>query len=95
MIVISVELWPLGDVTRRRLIGQAAIINDGSHLGNPNRGNYDVFVVKKSSLTVPGWWREPHRFYRRGRVENYPRLRWTVWFLIQKALNGALGEPPK
>jgi len=40
MVVCKIEIWPHGDQSKARPLGQVVIINDGE--GTPERGNYDV-----------------------------------------------------
>jgi hypothetical protein len=79
MIVIKVELWPLGDESAAREIARGKIINDGT--GNidgfvdPTIGNYDVFFYEDNQQNpILG-----------SRVEGYWRSS-SVWCLIKRAL---------
>lgn len=74
MLVITVEMWPHGDTARRRLLGVATIVNDGT--GNRAVGNYDV--------TFCGPTRRP---WRKVRVEGFARLRRSPWALLHEALS--------
>lgn len=40
MVVVKIELWPHGDQTRRRMLGEMRITNDGE--GDEDIGNYNV-----------------------------------------------------
>lgn len=62
MIVIRVEIWPLGDESHKREWGRIHITNDGT--GTRESGNYKVRIFKKDNRSI---WKE-------GRVEGYPRL---------------------
>lgn len=79
MIRVLVELWPFGDESRKRSIGEMKIWNDGT--GDRKTGNYGF-----------SWWRlakgsgkkcKEHR----GAVTDFPRLRLNVFDLIKRCLN--------
>jgi len=40
VLKITIELWPFGDDTRRVVIAEAEIWNDGNHPERPVYGNY-------------------------------------------------------
>lgn len=60
MIVVKIWMWPKGDDSRRYLLGEAVIVNDGT--GDRNVGNYDVQLLKRNLAR-----------YRSARVEGFPR----------------------
>lgn len=70
MIVVKIELWPLGDEGRKRSLGVAFIINDGS--GTERFGNYRVMLSKMKDATQP---------YRLARVRGWAR-RGSPWNLL-------------
>lgn len=51
MIVIKVELWPLGVESKAREIGRAYIANDGA--GSTERGDYVAAVCRRGMTAVP------------------------------------------
>jgi len=75
MIRITVELLPHGSEERRRTLGTATIINDGS--GTWDTGNYRAEV--KGARAV-----------RRCAVLGFPRLRQDAWALLLRVLLASL-----
>lgn len=82
MLVIKIELHSAntGKVTE---IGRANIINNGT--GTSKRGNYDVEIMRRGTTD---------KVQRRGSVTDYPRLSYTVWELVRRALVAGLGKWP-
>lgn len=78
MLVIKVELWPLGDESEARELQRVLVINDGT--GTAEHGNYLVRALRRGSRTV---------VQRTGAVTNHPRLRDSVLVLVRKALEAA------
>jgi hypothetical protein len=78
VIVVKVELWPGGDERRKRSLGTAYIINDGT--GTSLRGNYHVMLSRMKDATVP---------WRIGRVVNWPRTG-SPWDLLNRAISAAI-----
>lgn len=83
MIVVKMELWPRGDKTRARPLGELVICNDGT--GTPAQGNYTVEA--KHAGKFYGQRREP---YKRGRVMGFVRTL-SPYRLLYRALKD-LGE---
>lgn len=84
MIVIRIEMWPLGDESRKRELGVGHIINDGN--GSVERGDYRVELLKSPEYAKsPGIW-------KKGRVQNFPRLRLGPWDLLFRALAATVGD---
>ncbi len=77
MLVVKIELWPLGDEKRARELGRMLISNRGDHPKRPERGNYRVRLLRKGSKTA---------VTREAAVEDYPRQSYTVWKLVSRAL---------
>lgn len=65
MIVVRVELWPLGDESVKEDLGTAIIMNDGS--GDVRVGAYDVRLMKGAKYSKQGG------VWKRGRVERFYR----------------------
>ena len=87
MIYIRIELWPYGDRTQARAIGEAFIANDGS--GSSTRGSYDVRLMKSPEYAKqPGLW-------KRGRIEEFPRQRLGPWDLLFRALRACVADRNK
>jgi len=40
MLKVTIELWPFGDDTKRKVIAEVEIWNDGNHPDRPMFGNY-------------------------------------------------------
>jgi hypothetical protein len=82
MLVIRIELWPLGNEQKKRELGLAHIVNDGSGTGDV--GNYDVRLFKSPEYAKSaGTWK--------GRVDGFPRRRLGPWDLLFRALQSTVG----
>ena len=81
MLIITVELHSAvtGAVST---IGRMRITNDGS--GDASVGNYDVEIIPAD---------HPLRPAQHARVEGYPRLQYSVWELVRRALGGRGSTP--
>lgn len=81
MIHIRIELWPLGDKTRSRLLGTIDIANDGT--GTRELGNY---FVKTANALGQVW--------RTGHVNGWPRMKYKMALheLVYLCLKAAVGE---
>ena len=79
MLVVRIELWPHGDLTRCRTIATGRIINTGT--GTPARGNYRIEL--RDALG---------RLWKSGVVDNFPRKRLLAWDLLTCALYSVLGS---
>lgn len=92
MIKVTIELESAvtGKTTK---IGQMHIWNEGDST-DPNIGNYKVAVCRRDRFDVP-FGRVPKHISRHGKVTNYPRLSYTVWRLIARALKSAFPEEVK
>jgi hypothetical protein len=85
MILVKIELHSArtGQVTE---LGRMQITNNGIESAhNPNRGDYIVELFRKGSTT---------KVQRKGLVRDYPRLSYTVWELVRRSLEAALGRWP-
>lgn len=83
MIVVKMELWPLGDESRKKTIGTVRIVNDGT--GTWSRGNYNVSVMHRGKG-------KEHKVWRHGRVTDYARLSKSPYNLLLAALQSAIGK---
>lgn len=83
MIVVKIEIWPLGNHTKSRLLGVCSIVNDGT--GDKKLGNYNVKLshAEKYLDTKKGTW-------KKGKVENHRRAL-SPYHLVCKALQACLG----
>lgn len=79
MLVVTIELWPRGDESRKRHLGTARIVNDGT--GTADSGNYRVELSK---------WGRPKSVWRQGTVRGFPRRRRGPWDLLYRALGAAV-----
>lgn len=79
MIVVKIELWPLGDESRSQEIGRMEIANDATktYKTGGNRGDYAVSLMRRGTID---------KVQRVGRVEDHARNSITVWNLIHKAI---------
>lgn len=85
MILVKIELHSArtGKVTE---LGRMQICNTGTTTSdNPKRGDYEVSLFRKGSTT---------KVQRKGLVRDYPRLSYTVWELVRRALECTLGKWP-
>lgn len=74
MLKVTVEIWPGGDESRSKTIGEAIIFNDGTSV-DVGIGNYDaVFQLF-----------EPLRPTTKARVENHDRTQ-DVFALLEACL---------
>lgn len=78
MIVVKIELHSAitGKVSE---IGRMLIVNDGT--GTHKRGNYNVGIMRRGTIKT---------VQKRGRVQEYPRLSYTVWELVRRSLMSVL-----
>ncbi len=83
MIVVTVEMWPGGDATLKRRIGEARIISDGT--AEPCRGNYFGGVVN-------GRRRRGQKYWRTFEVTGFPRRSLNSWDLLLRSLLVAVGK---
>lgn len=95
MIVVKIELWPLGYEGNKRELGRMYIANDGT--GTQERGDYKVAVCRKGSPIIPSTWGFTNgaKPAREGVVLNYPRKAYNVWRLILRALKDCFPEENK
>lgn len=85
MLLVTLELLPLGSGEQRRTIGQIRIINVD---GDPAYGNYPIELKEDRAKSV-----------RTGRVIDYPRHAGSAWDLVARAialvLAGSEELPPR
>lgn len=74
MIVVKIELWPLGLKHARRELGRIVIANDST--GDKSVGNYDAVLTQSKT----------NRLWKHVRVQNFPRLRKNVYSLLKEVL---------
>ena len=69
MIIVKVELWPMGDGNKAREIGRARIINDGT--GDATHGNYRIELLKSAEYSK----NDADGIYKKGVVVGFLRKR--------------------
>jgi len=88
-LYIRIELWPQGDQSKARLMGEAMLANDGA--GTPDAGSYKFAIAKSTAMGAkkPGPWRGAV-------VTGWPRQSKAVgvWDLLHKAQGAALSDRP-
>ena len=87
MLVVKIELHS-ARTHKITEIGRMIIANEGT-AGTPRRGNYTVKVGRKGHHSSKDVWLNPTRM---GRVKDYPRLTYSVWRLVIRALLSAFPE---
>jgi hypothetical protein len=82
MIVVKIELHSAitGAVTE---LGKMVISNDDTHHGDPTRGDYTVRLGRRGNTETINVMQKPQKT---GKVLNYPRLSYSVWVLVARAL---------
>lgn len=76
MIIVKVELWPWGQESKAKEIGRMTIANDGTS-NSSKRGNYNVKIMRRGTTNT---------VIKQKRVEDYPRLSYSIWELVRRAL---------
>lgn len=77
MIYIRIELWPLGDQSRKKLLAEGKIVNvDGSN----EIADYEYHLDQVLHGT------EIMRKFKSGKIVGFQRLRYGVWNLLARAL---------
>lgn len=90
MVVIKVEMWPLGRESHAFEIGRAFIANVG---GSMARGDYQIAVNRRGTqATPPEMLGTGPKALRTGAVKNYPRQSYNMWRLVIRALLDAFPE---
>ena len=69
MIVVKIELWQFGFEERKKELGRAVIVNDGT--GTHQKGNYLIKFYDRNA-----------RCFRSTNLENWPRLTNSIWKLM-------------
>ncbi len=82
MLVVTIQLCPLGDRENPQTLGVMEIVNDGT--GEWEKGNYDVRLWGEAMTVKPKL---------TGRVEDFPRRKSGVWSLLLACLNSL--TPPR
>ena len=90
MLVVKIEIWPFGQESKKRELGRMSIANDGT--GGVQTGNYNAKIFKsmeysEKALSTSVW--------KKGRVEDFPRLRLGPWDLLLRSLFVCIGKRNK
>lgn len=80
MLRVTVQLLPGGDESKPETLGVAYIINDGT--GTNTTGYYKTAFSQRGGKR---WW-------KKGSVDDFPRLQRNAWDLLYLALKGVVGE---
>lgn len=91
MIVINIEMWPMGDKEQSYSLGRMFIWNKGTahSKSNGKRGDYGFQILRKNKIdreTVDTTCKDE---VAHGEVNNWPRLSYSVWKLVSKCLSEA------
>jgi len=81
MIVIKIEIWPDGDLSKARILGVGTIANTG--LGTPKLGQYRAFF----DSTGPSG--PKHREALIGRFKRQEKDSWELLYLALKKIFGS------
>lgn len=97
MLYIRVELWPRGDRSRSKVLGEAVIANVG---GTATVGNYAAnlsrrggFKARKEDdgtfrVTLP----RSSSIWKQTTVEGFKRRRFGPWDLLYRVLKSVVGD---
>ena len=93
MIYVRIELWPLGNRERARLLQEVHIANDGT--GDRDRGNYRAMVSHSTTFRGSGFadpqYPADSEVWKRGQVKNHDRKQAPA-ALVWRALGACLGR---
>jgi hypothetical protein len=94
MLVVKIELWPMGDESRARCIGKAEIaLTDVT----PDRkfGNYKFNLLKWGVIASGGMKHLKKDIWKQGRVEGHDRVKRGPWdLLLMVLLQACKGRVP-
>jgi hypothetical protein len=82
VIRITIELVSARGPEHDAELGQMLICNTGKGT-DPKRGDYTVYLGKRGVTETEQVYKKPLRV---GEVKDYPRLTYSVWILIARAL---------
>jgi hypothetical protein len=85
MIYVRIEMWPHGDKSRARLLGEGKISNEG---GTAEIGDYSAVLLKSPEYAKEG---NVGKAWRSGEVKGFPRLKLGPWDLLLRALVSCVG----
>ena len=79
MVYVRIELWPRGDQSRKRTLGEAHIFNTGD--GTLEVSNYGFKLSKFGGFGPKGG-----NVWRKGTVHGFPRKKLGPWDLLQRVI---------
>lgn len=86
MILVKIELISAIHPSRDRELGRMVITNTGKvDKYGPRRADYNVMLMRKGTT---------EKVIRTSLVKDYPRIAYTVWELVRRALEATLGKWP-
>lgn len=85
MLRITIDILPKGDPKRARHMGTGTIALTGAS-EDGTLGSYDVMLSK---------WGKPKRAWKKGKVDNFPRIKQGPWDLLLWALAATIGDRVK
>ena len=89
MIYVRMEMWPRGNRSRARLLGELLIHNNGT--GTTSRGNYNYIMSKRGGFgkqsNLPSM--KTTNTLTWGGVANFPRKAKRAWDLLKLVLEVA------
>ena len=93
MIYIRIELWPRGDRSRKRLLHEAVIANDGT--GDMSTADYHASLSKRGGFKCDD--DRLARFdlknvLRTAEVTGFKRKQESAWLLIKRVLGDAFKD---
>ena len=85
MIYVRIEMWPKGDMSCARLLGEAKLCNEG---GTNQVADYSVVLLKSPEYARAG---NVGKAWKRGEVKGFKRLKLGHWDLLFRALAATVG----
>lgn len=89
VIHIKIELWPMGDRKRAKILQEGIIHNTG---GTDSIGEYEYLFSKQGGFKGDIATIDVKNVLRRGKIEGFPRLRLYAQDLLLRALTIAFGD---
>lgn len=83
MVVVKVELWPLGNDAKAKTLGVMKIANDG-RLSSQTGGEYGSYWIKIYDRNG--------ELFKSVSLNKFPRKQLSAWDLILRSLNKAKGS---
>lgn len=93
MLVIKIEIWPLGYEGRKRELAQAFI--GLTEVNEEGEGTYNYALLKDGKKVKPHGRVAKTNKWRDGKVSGHPRLKRGPWDLLYRVLAAAVGKRNK